>query len=240
VFGLLKDNILRLFRIDIEAESTITGDESREKQDRTQLIESATKFMEAWGPMVAQKPDLAPLAGALLTFGVRAFRVGRELEQVIEETVDKFEQQAKAGGGGKPDPKAAAEQIKLQGMQVKAQAEIQKAQIDAQTSQMENQAKVVQIQLKAQSDERKAVLDAQKGDLQHRQNVVEIGAQALADHHARQHQAGMDQSLGVQQAAHEHHARAHQSTLDQMQMNQQAQNEMAVAKQQKANQSSGE
>jgi hypothetical protein len=48
--------------------------------------------MEAWGPMVMQKPELAPLANQMLLFGVRGFRIGRELEEVIEETADKMAQ----------------------------------------------------------------------------------------------------------------------------------------------------
>jgi hypothetical protein len=34
VFGLLKDSLIRRFKIDIENDSTISGDESQEKQDR--------------------------------------------------------------------------------------------------------------------------------------------------------------------------------------------------------------
>jgi hypothetical protein len=143
VFGLLKNNLLRRFKIDIETDSTIAGDESQEKQDRTTFIESLTKFMEAWGPMTMQKPELAPLAGQVLLFGVRAFRVGRELEEVIEETVDKLSQPSPVPQ--QPDPKVQAEQIKLQGAQMKTQAEVQKSQVDAQTGQQEAAAKLQEI-----------------------------------------------------------------------------------------------
>jgi hypothetical protein len=164
VFGLLKNNLLRRFKIEIETDSTIAGDESREKQDRTQFIESMTRFMEAWGPMVMQKPELAPLAGQLLMFGVRAFRVGRELEEVIEETADKMSSPQAMQQKG-PDPKVQAEQVKLQAAQAKTQAEISKAQMDSRTGQQaaaaklqeiiaESQAKLAELRMKIAADER--------------------------------------------------------------------------------------
>lgn len=143
VFGLLKNNLLRRFKVDIETDSTIAGDESQEKQDRTTFIESMTKFMEAWGPMVIQRPELAQFAGQLLLFGVRAFRTGRELEESIEELSDKLAQPSSTQK--EPDPKVQAEQIKLQGAQMKTQAEVQKSQVDAQTGQQEAAAKLQEI-----------------------------------------------------------------------------------------------
>jgi hypothetical protein len=153
VFGLLKDSLTRRFKIDIENDSTISGDESQEKQDRTQFIEAVTKFMEAWGPMVIQKPELADLASQLLLFGVRGFRVGRELEEMIEETGAKLQ-----ASPTQPDGKDAAaqakmqsEMIKLKGTQAKTQAEIQKSTIDGQTAQTAAQSKMQGIQLDAQA-----------------------------------------------------------------------------------------
>jgi preprotein translocase subunit SecF len=119
-----------------------------------------TKFMETWGPMVQAKPELAQLASALLLFAVRSFRVGRELEEIIEETADKMMQAAQTPAP--PPPEAAQEQAKLAATQVKAQAEIQKANISVQQSQVEGQVKIQAAQIAAQSDEQKAALDAQK------------------------------------------------------------------------------
>lgn len=130
VMALLRDGAMRRFRIDIEVDSTITGDESQERQDRSQFIEVTTKFIQAWGPIVAEQPLMAQLAGEMLLFGTRAFRVGRSLEEVIEETVDKLEQQA---AQPKPPPQPSPEdQAKIQQAQIKAQAEAQKAQADIQ------------------------------------------------------------------------------------------------------------
>jgi len=223
VFGLLKDSVLRLFRIDIEADSTIVGDESQERQDRTNLIEAITKFVQVWGPIIMQEPPMAKLAGELMKFGIRSFRVGRELEEVVEETADMIEKQPSPSGKG--DPKAQSEMIKLQGMQIKAQAELQKAQMDAQTSVQESQAKFAIEQLKAESDQKKATLSLVSDAAAHQGKLAEMHTEAGLDAQGRQHQAGLDQQAGVQQAALQHHARAHQAGIQQQQVSQQNQNE---------------
>jgi hypothetical protein len=191
VFGLLRNNLMRRFKIDIETDSTITGDESREKQDRTTFIESTTKFMEAWGPMVMQKPELAPLAGQLLLFGVRAFRVGRELEEVIEETADKLSSPQAMQGKG-PDPKVQAEQLKLQSAQAKTQAEIQKSQIDAQTGQQMAAAKMQEVIAESEAKIAEIKLKLAAAQQVHQHKAVEAGMA---------HGAAMDKMAIEQQKA---------------------------------------
>lgn len=190
VFGLLKNNLLRRFKIDIETDSTIAGDESQEKQDRTDFIEAITKFFETWGPMVMQMPPLAPLAGKILLFGTRAFRVGRELEEEIEETAEQLSQPRPQGQ--QQDPKVQAEQIKLAGAQQKTQAEVQKAQIDAQTGQQMAAAKLKEIIVQSEARIREAQMKLAALEQQHGHKIAE--AQMA-------HGAAMDQMALEQQKA---------------------------------------
>jgi hypothetical protein len=187
VFGMLRDGVMRRFRLDIENDSTITGNETQEKQDRTDFLEAVTKFLETWGPMVQAKPDLAPLCSALLLFAVRSFRVGRELEEIIEETADKMAQAAQAPQP--PPPEAAQKQAELQATQMKAQAEITKANIGVQQSQVEGQLAIQAASIKAHADEAKAAQDAQKlqneaqrDAMKHKQSLeqMQLGMQAQA------------------------------------------------------------
>jgi hypothetical protein len=175
VMGLLRDGAMRRFRIDIEVDSTITGDESQERADRTQFIESTTKFVEAWGPIVAANPSMAQLAGELLLFGVRAFRVGRSLEEVVEETVDKLEQQA---AQPKPPPPIPPEE----------QAKIQTAQIGAQAEGAKAQATVQGLQIKGQTDQQAAqvdmagkVMDHQHKQAEHAMSMEQMQTEAAVE-----------------------------------------------------------
>jgi hypothetical protein len=175
VMALLRDGAMRRFRIDIEVDSTITGDESQERQDRTGFIEATTKFVEAWGPIVAQQPLMAQLAGELLLFGTRAFRVGRSLEEVIEETVDKLEQQA---AQPKPPPQPSPEdQAKIQQAQIKAQAEGAKAQSTVQATQVKSQGD----QQAAQMDLAGKVQEHQHKTAEHAMSMEQMRTEAAVE-----------------------------------------------------------
>ncbi len=126
---LLRQDKLRGFRIDIETDSTVQGDAEQEKAARVEFLTATTKFIETAAQVTAMVPEFAPLAAKMLGFGVRGFRVGRDLESAIEDFCDKAEQKAKeqeANPQHKPDP----EMIKAQTEQMKAQAEIDRQKVE--------------------------------------------------------------------------------------------------------------
>lgn len=149
VFGLLRNNALRCFRIDIETDSTIKPDEAQEKQDRTEFLGAVSGFMEKIMQAGASDPDIIPLAGAMLQFGVRAFPVGKELESVIASYIQKKEKEA-ANPQPKPNPEMMKVQGELQLGQQKLQGELQlkqqEAQLDAQVEQAKQAAQAQQAQ----------------------------------------------------------------------------------------------
>ena len=153
VMALLRDGAMRRFRIDIEADSTIVGDESQEKKDRVEFIQSMTQFVTAWAPLIQANPALGKLAGDMMLFGVRAFRVGRELEESIEDTVERIEDAANQPPP--PNPQMQTEQIKADAQKEKSQAEILKAKMDAEQAMMEHHISMRQ----AQMDEQRAQQD---------------------------------------------------------------------------------
>ena len=186
VMGLLRDGALRRFRIDIEADSTITGDESQERQDRTAFIQTTTQFVQAWAPLLMQNPKLVNMAGDLLLFGVRSFRVGRELEETIEETMDQIEDAVNAPQPPPgPTPEQQVEQVKLETEKVKSQAEIAKAHYAA-------QATIAEADVKTKGSEQ--VL-----------GLIQNMGQALQQH---------QQALGVQHQAIQQLVAQNQATVD--------------------------
>lgn len=161
VMELLRSTALRRFRIDIETDSTISGDESQERQDRQGLITSLTQMVSAWGPIVQAQPVMANLASELMMFGVRSFRVGRTLEETIQETVDKL---SASLGQPKPPPQPSPDElVKLEGVKAKTQAEVQRANSDMQRVQMEGQL----AQMNAAIEAQKMKLDAQMRQMEH-------------------------------------------------------------------------
>lgn len=174
VMELLRDGMTRRFRIDIETDSTITGDESQERQDRNEFIAVTTKFLQAWGPMVEKQPALVALAGEFLKFGTRSYRVGRSLEEAIEETVDKLEAIA---AQPKPPPQPSPDEVvKTQTAKIKGQAEIVRARTDAAASVQEAALK----ERSAQIDMAGKVMDHQHRQAEHAMDMQKIAAGAVA------------------------------------------------------------
>lgn len=161
---LLRSDIERGYRIDIEIDSTIAGDAQQERQDAVEFLTAVTRFIEIAAAASAQSPGVTPLLGKMLQFGVRKFRTGRDLESVIDDYVDKAEKSARAAAANPnkgPTPeqlKLEAEKLKLQADQAAAQASIVRAKIEADSEQenhkreteraaLEHQAKMMQMQL---------------------------------------------------------------------------------------------
>jgi hypothetical protein len=209
---LLRDEKLRGFRVDIEVDSTIFGDAAQEKADRTEFLTAVTGFMEKSFQIGQLVPEAAPLMGKFLQFGVRGFRVGRDLESAIEDFVDEMNgiskrmAQQKASQPNPEQMKAQLEQAKIQGQlqntqlknqgdQVKAQAEVQSQQVEAQSKSADMAADTQRAQLELQIEKVNLQIELAKLQADARQQQHDANM-AAAD---RQHEAGMADA----QRAHE-------------------------------------
>ena len=129
---LLRNEAAKNFRIEVTSDSMIYQDEQQEKQDRMAFLQAVGGFMAQAVPMVQNTPELAPMALEMLKFGVTAFKAGKQLEGIIDETADKLRMMSQQQQGQpKPLP-----------------PEVQKAQMD-------NQSKMQQIQMQAQVEQAK-------------------------------------------------------------------------------------
>ncbi|HQR39321.1 MAG TPA: hypothetical protein PLF26_13090, partial [Blastocatellia bacterium] len=110
---LLQNERLRPFRIDIQADSTIYPDEQAEKAARNEFIGAVGNFFQTAAPTAQMMPELLPLMGQLLTFTVRGYRAGRELEQVIEQAMGQAAQGIQQRQQAQQQQAAAQQQAEL-------------------------------------------------------------------------------------------------------------------------------
>ncbi len=174
--SLLRNERLRGFRVDIEVDSTIFGDAAQEKGDRTEFISEVTKYLQTAMAMSAQVPEITPLLGKLLQFGVRGFRVGRDLESSIEEFCDmavKIAKEKQLQAQSQPNPEmikaqaqAAQAQATAHAADVRSQADVAKSQnaiqqtkMEGVTEQQKTQAEIAKQQLESRSDQQSAQAD---------------------------------------------------------------------------------
>lgn len=122
VMELLRDDMTRSFRIDVETDSTIRADEEENKRNRVEFLEASGAFLERALQVGQAVPSLAPLLGEMLMFAIRGFKVGRELEDKFETAIQQISAQP---APQQQDPKAIEAQVnaqeKQQEMQMKGQ-----------------------------------------------------------------------------------------------------------------------
>ena len=166
---LLKNEPAKNFRIEVTTDSMIYQDEQQEKADRVEFLSAVSSFMQTALPVATQSPELTPLLMEMLKFGVTAFKAGKGMEGLIDETADKFRQQAKQleGKPKPPTPEQQKMQMQMQVEQAKIAAQQTKAQQDMQ---LEQQKMQMQMELEKAKQEYQAQENQLKFQLEDQRN----------------------------------------------------------------------
>jgi hypothetical protein len=174
--ALLKDEPAKNFRIEVTTDSMIYQDEQQEKQDRMEFLSAVSGFLSQAVPAAQATPELTPMLVEMLKFGVTAFKAGKGLEGLIDETADKFRQQAKAAEGQPkpPSPEQQKMEMQMQMEQAKMQAQAQSKQAEMQMEmQMEQQKMQMQMELEKAKQEYQAQENQLKFQLEEQRNMMD-------------------------------------------------------------------
>ena len=221
---LLKNEPIRNYNIDIETDSMVEIDQQKEKADRVEFLSASSSFLEKAVQAAQVAPEILPLVTQMMLFGIRGFKVGRELEGTFES----FQQQAtekvaQQQANPQPNPAQVEAQAKMQLEQAKAQAEAQKADMDAQIEKYKADLKAqtdMQIaQMRAETDIKLKAMD-KSGDLVEydelgRQQASAVIQGVVAENNAvlQQNMAGVIQAI---QASNEQQTQALATMLAQL------------------------
>jgi hypothetical protein len=160
---LLKDEPAKNFRIEVTSDSMIYQDEQQEKADRVEFLTAVSQFMNNALPIATNAPELTPLLMEMLKFGVTAFKAGKGMEGLIDETADQFRNQAKAMEGQPKEPPPEVQKIQAQ-----TQAKMQELQMAAQ---LEQQKMVAEMELEKAKQEYQAQENQLKFQLEEQRNA---------------------------------------------------------------------
>ena len=163
--ALLRNQAAKNFRIEVTSDSMIYQDEQQEKSDRMQFLQAVGGFMTQALPAAQATPELTPMLVEMLKFGVTAFKAGKQLEGIIDETADKLRQQAKATEGQPKPPSPEMQKLQMQGqmeqakMQAQVQFEQQKMQMQMELEKAKQEYQAQENQLKFQLEEQRNMMD---------------------------------------------------------------------------------
>lgn len=160
---LIKQDVLRGFRIQVASDSLVEMDEQQEKQERMEFLQAAGAFLNGAVKMVQATPELGPLAAEMLMFGVRSFKGAQTLEAAFESTMQQMQQP-------KP-PQPNPEQMKMQAeQQAEGMRLMQEKELSAMKEQAETQREeirsMLQRELEAARLENHRLIEQYKADRQ--------------------------------------------------------------------------
>lgn len=157
--GLLRNDKLRGFRVDIETDSTIAGDTEADKAGAIALITGTFQALEGAQPIVAAAPELAKPIGEMLMWAFRKYRVGRVLEASLEDALDQLDARIEAQKNQPPQPNP--EMIQAQADVQVANAKASEAQVSAQAEAARAKSDIMIKQAELAGDQKAAQLQAQ-------------------------------------------------------------------------------
>ena len=139
---IMREDKLRSYIIDVQTDSTVFEDEEEEKRTRIQFADTLGAYLVKAIEVTQAAPDLTPLAFEIVKFVSGAWKVGRNFEDIIDQTEATIMQQLEAA---KQQPQASAEQ----------QMQQEKLQAQLQMEQLKQQGKLADISSREQSESRK-------------------------------------------------------------------------------------
>lgn len=198
---LLRNDAQRGFRVDVESDSTIRADMTRNQQNMSMFLQGTAQFAQAMGPIVMTFKEMTPAVMEVYSAFARNFKLGKQAEDALDNVADNAKQMAQQPP--KPDPAVQAEQAKAQAVQQKAQLDLQMAQqkhaMEMEKMQAELQIKKEELALKERELQMKA--QSQQIDLQMQQQKQSMDAEA------QQRQIAMDErqsQMEMQRSEREH------------------------------------
>jgi len=158
VMAILRNDLSRLFRIDIETDSTIAADEAEDKQQFMELLSGVGQYLNTVAPLVQTGAIPQEAATTLLASVLRHFRLGRKVEDALEMAEEAAPQGQQEGGGQPSDP--AAEQ-QAQAMQAEMQMKQAEMQAEQQRKDAESQAEIARRDREVESEIQRKQMEMQ-------------------------------------------------------------------------------
>jgi hypothetical protein len=188
---LLKDKVLRNFRIEVAADSLVQIDENQNKRDRVEFLQAMGGFLTQALPMGQQSPELVPMLVDMVKFGISAYKQAAPIEGTIDQAMEQLKQKQAMAAQQPPQPDP--EMLKMQADQQREEARVeadmkieqiksqneaalekQKQDFEAWKVQFESQNKLNLARIAANPGVDVPLLEAQ--ELQSKQMVQQLGA----------------------------------------------------------------
>lgn len=173
VLTMLKDDVQRAYRIDIESNSTVQPEATEDQKNIAEVMNALAQYMNGISPLVVSGALPFEAAQAMMLAISRRFRFGGE----IEEYIMKMKAPEKEDAGAAEAKKQEAEQ---QAKQAEMQAKAQEKQIDLQAESAKFQSEK-QAEMMAQEKDLAAKKEMHEMELVSKERTAENVARIQAN-----------------------------------------------------------
>lgn len=150
---VLRSDILRIYRVDVESDSTIRGDLSRNQTQMATFLQGTAQFAQAMGPIVQNAPEALPIMLEIYGAFARHYKLGKQAEDALDSLADQIRQAPPKDKQGDPKVEAAAAQAK---------ADIEMSKLELQIAQQKHAMEMEKMQAQTALDQQKLQNDAER------------------------------------------------------------------------------
>lgn len=130
---LLRNDVIRQYRVDVETDSTIRSDVTQAQQNISGFVQGIAQFGNAVGPMVERGSMPPEVAIEMLVSFSRVFKLGRQVEGALDGWKQKIILSAQNPQPPKPTPQQIELQAKDQREGERIATDMAAAKLDAET-----------------------------------------------------------------------------------------------------------
>jgi hypothetical protein len=192
---VLRNDTMRGYRIDVESDSTIRADMTRNQNNMNLFLQGTAQYASAMGPIVQLDPQLMPTVIEVYSAFARTYKLGKQAEDALDKLSDKGKQMAENPAPKPPDPKLEAEKAK-------AEREAAKGKMDMELKQAENAMKMQLMDKEMEIKERELALKQQELAMKEREMALDAQMaerKATIDAQAMEHKAALNERTAMMQ-----------------------------------------
>jgi hypothetical protein len=119
---MMQSPVLASYRVDVESDSTVRADLTRQKEDMSEFLAGTGNFFGTMAPLLGQAPEMAEPVAEIYASMARVFKLGREAEDALDRMKNLAKQAAK-NPPPNPEAQAAEQEMKLKQAEFEGKAQ---------------------------------------------------------------------------------------------------------------------
>lgn len=169
---MLRDDLMRSYRIDVETDSTVRGDLTRNQENMVQFVQGTAGYIQAVGPAV--QAGLLPPDLAITIFGsfARNFRLGRQVDIALEQAAEAAAEMAKQPKPEQPNPELMKAEAEIKAKEADIQLKAKSAEMDMAMKDKEFQMAYAQMEREHEMEREKLLFEFELKREEHAMNMA--------------------------------------------------------------------